>query len=1725
MTQATNPASSGPAGTHFEGQVAANYLLSMLVGAEPRGLPGATFDRVQLQRGADGFPLDDVIVHAHSANGSAAILEVQVKRSITFAPTDPVFQKVVAQIARSSECKGFWERNHQLAVATSQTSRQISGSYQDLLTWARELESGAMFFSRINRKYSGNDDMRGFVRTFQINLKKAGTAHLDEDVWRLLRRIQIHVYDFTATGSASEELARERAVRALHSEDTPKATILWKSLVELSIGTAAVGGERSRAQLVDELGASKFRLVGDTRLKVSRDHLAESTDLALSDIEDSILNVSIGRQDRVAKIREEIDKCRYLEIRGEAGVGKSGLLKHFAQMACMEGRCILLSPNRTIPRGWIAMRQAIDFPGTAKELLQDLAADGGGYLFIDNLDFFSEEEKTTVKDLVREAASVPGMIVIATARMRLSTEYVDWLPKDALDDLGRGDPFVVDELAESEIEELREADPRLSSLLAEEHPAKAVTRNLFRLGRLTESSEGCVSPRSEVEMANQWWTTADGQDAGRRERFRLLRELAARSLRREQVFNVSDQPPAAIDALVRSGTLRDLKNDKVAFRHDVLKEWAIAHLLILQPVDLKSFELHRPASPELARGLELASRIALETSRDIPLWRDLLATVSKEEHHKSWRRVALLGIVHSEIAGELIRLNKGTLIADDGLLLREILRLVMAVDVRPARLFFEKHNLEFGTLPEGLTFPGGSSWGPLVVWLLEIEPEIPRKCIPDVVEFFAQWTLIGALIKDDPLTTAILTHFQRWLINLETVYESSTWKGRHEVFGGILKSDELDRLEEKLHATFIMFANRVPHLASEYLKSVQQRRNKDRIYSKLLKFRGSLAQAAPAELAAITLDALVSPKKKVGEWDGGYRHREALTHLDSQFYPESPAQGPFYELLKHSPTHGLGLIRSLVQAVVSFQTKAVEDTPESIPIVFPEGERHFPWVHTYGWSRNSHHASVTSALMALEYWGHERLENGDAIATVVKEMLGDQKVPAAFLLPVVDILISHWPASGIAAVPFVASPELLVADQPRPTRDEYNRKFEFPDIFGIEALKREPAGPKLETLESRVSRHYSLKDLLVRYAQVDFKDIRPTAEKLLIACISRLGLVQPEDDLGFPRFMATHALNLLEPTNYRDIEVELKDGRKVQARHYVPPKEELEHFARIQGDAHERSQDAEFALFVDGLIDHPERSSPEMAEKLIPWVKTKLCTEFSFEPTNALGLDHTIVGAVFVAMRDGAAILIQENRDWAESIFKLADNAEPDDVRVLREGVRFNPIAMAFAGRVFLMNGTLNHEVLRRLLETVVADASAAHGAAVAVEALVVIDERLPRSLLRVAFTAAIQSRHQWDSPEVVKVEAEKLRQDRLQQAVESEIDWLISSGLEPGWPMFPTSGVSKRRRTFIRLGKSREASEDETSKEEAAEAELAELPDVFVHHQAGALWLRSVWNPSVSLCHDVLRTVIENYSNWTFIANGLDISDHEEVSHPPREWNDAFFRLMAQYVLDSKSRETVNSISLLASLPEDSFFEITTIFLRAFDEACFNRSIIDVEFAVKVRTLLAERLIKTRGWSNLRGTESDGVEHRLGPAGATFFFNNLPFGEGPKCYLLEKAALHSSPFLPILEKLAKAAPSPFVAMILLNWLEVAPRIDQISAILTFSSAALVAYPDSRNFWIDKGIGRRICKWLEIVLPELKATFSDNDSVRTEVERILSLLVAIGVAEAKSAEERLHECS
>jgi len=87
--------------------VGAFYLLSLLGGTEPRGLPGATVQTVAFQQYASGRPLDDVIIEATNADGSAAVLEIQAKRALTFTASEDEFGDVVKRMWASAQKPEF----------------------------------------------------------------------------------------------------------------------------------------------------------------------------------------------------------------------------------------------------------------------------------------------------------------------------------------------------------------------------------------------------------------------------------------------------------------------------------------------------------------------------------------------------------------------------------------------------------------------------------------------------------------------------------------------------------------------------------------------------------------------------------------------------------------------------------------------------------------------------------------------------------------------------------------------------------------------------------------------------------------------------------------------------------------------------------------------------------------------------------------------------------------------------------------------------------------------------------------------------------------------------------------------------------------------------------------------------------------------------------------------------------------------------------------------------------------------------------------------------------------------------------------------------------------------------------------------------------------------------------------------------------------------------------
>lgn len=1690
----------------------------MLVGGEPRGLPSTVIATVELQRAAEGFPLDDVIVHAHDAWGNAATLEIQVKRSISFAPSDDVFKSVVAQMAEAARKPGFWDSKHELAVATARTSRKIDGAYQDVLTWARQIGTAKVFADRIAREGFASGDMRTFVNTFKFHLEEMGYAHDDETVWKLLRRFQILIFDYTATGSASEALARERSARALDPAEAWRGGDLWNTLTALGLKIAASGGDRSRETLRGDSDLQTFRWAGEPRHLLALAALAENGAAALADIRDQINGVSIGRAARVAEVHASLEIGRYVEIRGDAGVGKSGILKHFATQAQTETGIIVLKPGRTTPRGWTALRDTLRFDGSARELLLELSADGTGLLFVDNLDLFSAEEQSTANDLIRAAATVPGFSVIATARRNFGVDEFGWLAQDALDQLGRAPAIIANELDDTEVEEMAAAAPAIASLLASSHPARDVTRNLFRLARLASRSADAPVLRTETDMADEWWGTADGPPEGRRERQRVLRHLAEQAFIAVAVLDVSSQPPNPVDALIAAETLREYGNDRVGFRHDVLREWAVAKFIGLDAGSLDRLPLDKPAPAYLARSVELYARSLIERGDDDLAWSSLFARFSLPRVHGTWRRAVLLALVRSEVAVRALQTAQATLLADNGALLNELIRTTTAVDAQSAREAFAEFGVDVAALPDGLVMPIGPSWSRLIAWVLRLGDALPGGSLPDVVDLFNRWST--SMLGSDPVTPRLLTRLHQWLTAIEEAQDQRGYRRTNSLFGGVLSSEQIDSLEGELRRGFAMFANSTPALSADYLRAAKGRQRRERIVQELHEFSGTLASAAPNELADLFEAALIPaprPKRRDSYSRSSIEDR-VFTHLDSQYLPVSPAQGPFYDLLTAAPDTGKRLIRRLLDYAIATQTREYTGEIETNEIALPGGPRRFTWPHTFLWSREPYSTfyAVSSGLMALEAWAHVRVEAGEAVEAVIADILGEDDVPAAYLLIVVDLILSHWPSSKEVAIPFVANPDLIIRDRARQTRE----RTEVPDIFGLKEIQREPTGPvTAKSLSQRPSRDTTLYELLKFYTFDEDSGQRDRVVALLREAMAKLPAPQLDANFGNPEFMVRHALNQLDQANWSPAEYQLDDGRTVTVQEYVPPESEAKHLAPFQSEAQQRMIETQMQQAAAKILEASGRAAPDAVNILVDWAMARPAPEAKPVEEDEDGRDlsawamrETMINIAVIAMRDGDEDTRRKSREWAHGVFAEGLARPIDRMGGSNKRLQYNPLALSFAGLAFSLRDRADEGDIRGLLEIASHDSSAASpGFEASAVAITQIDERILKSVLRCALRAQVYCHRDWELEESeYETQKAELRRE-IEAGIDHEFDWIAGRGPEPGWPDFPMRNPAARR--GIRLGRS--------SQEEA------QIPrtrhELFVESQGAAAWLGALGAVADVSERIWLRDVINHYRDWTSDANGASLDEDQDVERAPSEWNDVYFKLMAACLPGLTAAEVdAFALDLISGLSPNASLSVSASFLRSSDVIYLDFDTINPAVALHIRETLARTLRGRYTWDRFASNRSASVETRMGDTISALFFHTYHHGFAPpRCYLGPPAVAKTEVLLPVLQALASEAPTILVATETMTVLEIAPRATQVPFAFAIGKAWIAARPDDPTFWVDYGIGRRFCHWLDRMREIEPEAFQAQTAERDDVDLILAALVRAGVSEAGRLEAKL----
>ena len=1683
----SSPAARGPAGAYIEGELGAFYLLALLADIEPRGLPGARLGRVRYQGVDQGFALDDLVIQGSGSSGPM-LLELQSKRTITFAPSDRVFAEVCQQLARTSD-QGIPEDRHRLAVATQRTSKAISGPYQDVLEWARKAANGAEFFRRVGAKGVSGPDMRKFAETFRANLVDAGVANHDEDVWRLVRRFSILEFDFESSAPLARTLALVVAKQILAPGDATRVEALWSNLIEVSLERAKSGGYFERTELREILTDRGFAFSGDRNHSAARRKLAERTQHALADIGNTVAGVRLPRRKAVEALDLALNEHRFVEIRGGPGVGKSAVLKHAAERIVSQSNVLVLDPVSTPEGGWGAMAHSLSLDGTAQEFLADLATSGGAVIFIDGLEMFtSPGRRRTINDLLREVAQIEGVAVVATCRPEFGQEGDDWVAPESKSKFGPIATVVVGELDDEEVEALHENAPELRALLEPGHAAAAIVRNLYRLSRMLKVPSA-TTIRSEAALANHWWQTADSAEVlDRRAAQRLMADLAEATLAGNSEIEARYDSPARM-GLLRSRTLAEPRRDHLRFYHDVLRDWAVGSRLHEELAHLNVLDLGVPAPANIARGIEFAGRFALELTSDSAKWLALLDRLSVNGAHSSWRRHALLAILRSELSASLLERTSADLIARDAILLAELCTAVTTVEtVSPDELSagLSGESAEWAaSLPKSFRIPVTSSAVRLMEWCVRHAKELPLPAVSSVLSLARSLCLL--LTGAPRLAGSISRMLFDWLRQLDE-------KDAVVVIppGSSSLRDSHGATIAELRAMALLLCEYSPEQTKAYLRAVTATDAGMKL-KEIRPFSAAIARVAPQELADLVAMSLIGPRRRRGRSLGG-----EFGFNDGDFLPPSPAQTPFLDLLNAAPAIGLDLVRKLVEAAFAFRSGNDDPDSPGFTIAFEAGMRRFPGSYTYLWSRDqAREYSVASALMALEAWGHGRIGAGEQLDSVVADVLGPDGGCAAYILVAVDILLSCWPGSRDQLVPFLASPELLVADRSRAAHD--------PTSAIDMGFAKEPVGKvRLSDLRAKPSRGIALENVLAGYVQDDATSRKLRA--LLTEASARVGDYGAHANFGDPAFMCAHALNITDPANWD------ADGDRHQ---YRSPPREAEHLARIEANhaAHRRASDIE--LRIQLAVHETGRATAGLARDAVLYANGEL-PDGSPDADVLESRSTRLAATAMLVASVGDDELLTAHEDWVCAVVTRILSQNGDGLRASRGMLAYNPQALSVLA--------ITHLWLRRRLatyrETMLCAAARQDGSAViaftaAAERIKEVEPRVLKSAIRVAFASSRWKDTPWNEPEEEAGTRNREKEACDRVAIAAEICWL-DGGPEPSWPIFPEEHPVPKRNIGIRIPRSKVATVVDTLERD----DYSTLTGWHVDQRAISQWLGLLANEGPT--REWQPEVVKAYSAWSAGMNGLGKPPHFETVRAPSEWNGAFYSVVSNVMMDAEPEWFNELLAQILKLPDTSFGDIVETLLLASDVCYFNDAASSADRLVEIRHRIAARVAEMRDWGRERRPGDLSISYDTGGVVARLLLNtHNPIG-GTATYLVPAVFDRIDPILTTLRPVMGGGPTPFVALCTMNALLVQPRVRHLDFVLFASEAWLGRLPSDARTWVDLGIGLKLVDWMNAVTDEDPSIWQADYPLRKRIDNVLGQLVKLGVPGSYELERRVH---
>lgn len=1165
-----SPISTGGSGVHFESHVGAYFLASVLTGGSVRGLPsGTTSTAVKFQRSFEGSPLDDVIVHGTSKAGTAT-LSLQVKRTFTFGDNE-LFYEVMTQCWETYKIA---ESQDRFGVAVATTTSRFEQAGRNVLAWARQSSSSTDFFRRIETKKLASDGMRTFLKAIRDGLdSSAGAAVDNEIVWKFLRHFVVLHFDFEHDEASSSRIeVTERLRYALSPLDNDRAPDLWRTLVEIVDAAKPAAGSVDRPQLIERL-ASNFKLAPMRQWLPAIEKLREVAARAIDDIKDDIGGIHLTRRVLIESLDEQLNTDQFIEIVGEAGSGKSALLKDLATRKTEEGSILFLKASRLHGNiaGWEGLASLWQLDVPLDELIAELSCIEAPCLFIDGIERISQPGVWLVvndilKAIYRSNASSRWRVLIS-ARSNSLAYRTHLSPLETIQ-IKR---LTVGELTDEEIREICAAHPKLAVLAGEKGRAREIAARPYLLDRLTRIElphTASDEPLSEIDLMIQIWTSCANSDQDS-EQLVMARQDVLIAIGRQRLAQPNRHLTSiglsseALSSLIRDELLRhDLVTRELAFAHDIVEDWVLCQTLQHESRSIVEVVNALGQPLWLLDPIQLLAQWHIERERTLDGWNTLLNSLSSESMQPRWRRAVLTSILQSARAYRLLQKVAPTLWENDAQLLIELMIAIRTLEVEPNPRAFDTtlipnlNDTERLELAHSWAIPRLQSWRHFLPWIIPQLDNLPPVLVEettrvlgtfcDAFHFFPKWS-----------AKPIARFSRKWLAYMERTDEMNYDELSKRLKAMSVHYDDAKILRISLRKLLINVVDDAPEEMAEHLAAVVAGQSRGANF--FIEYSNRLVEKLPSELVDFLLKVMLPPfGENPYDFDGVTSFNELGVKHDHLFFPASHLRPPFLAILRHAPEQGIRLINGLCNHAMQVWRKILlyehSGTPLPLTLSFDWGTKEF-WGHAreYTWFRaiGPGPYPVESALMALEVWMEEQIA-----ADCDPEILFRQVLEGNDCIGTVGACIAITMANQKkclkAALPFITNSRLHAYDICRSVQDGHSSMANL--------ISSPNDRPFLEDVAKRnllAHRRLILRDLIGSYLFNTNSELRTDFTQRIIAI--------SEDDLLFDfseqRTDETIAQELLEdiqrlkamatPDNWK-IGQEIENGFTIE---YCPPPE------------------------------------------------------------------------------------------------------------------------------------------------------------------------------------------------------------------------------------------------------------------------------------------------------------------------------------------------------------------------------------------------------------------------------------------------------------------------------------------------------------------------------------------------------------------------------------------